>query len=223
MVYPPGALLSVNLIDVEGVLRATRVPKHGLDTVAEMCFIALIAYFESFFRNYFASLLNICPELIRELKRKGRDVSVDASTLLSFKENSSTRLGFLLAERYEFGTARTINGLYMDLLLVTPFSKDEGAQFEKQLNDRNLLVHHGGIYTSRYAGQAFIKRRTRQRIFFNSLVVRRKEVRSTASFITGIAKKTMAATQAALTKYITDQKIRISQAQNQAVRDLVSW
>jgi hypothetical protein len=220
---PAGALFSINLENIEGLLQTTPAPTYGLDPAAEICFIGLIAYFEAFCRDHFASLINICPALVDELKRKGRDVSIDASTLLTLGGRLQTGLGFLLAERYEFGTANSVNSLYTDLVLVTPFSKDESDKFEKLLNDRNLLVHHGGIYTIRYAGQTFTKRRAKQRVFFDSLVIGRGRVRSTASFLTGIAKKTTTATQHALLRYMTDKRIRRVGPITRAIDALVWW
>lgn len=116
-----------------------------------------------------------------------------------------------------------MNALYTDLLLVTPFSKDDSERFSKILNDRNLLVHHGGIYTSRYAGQAFVKRQTRQRIFFDSLVIRRDDVQSAASFFTDIAKKTLLASQQALLRFIEANSLQITRTQEKAVESLTMW
>ncbi len=220
---PAGALFSLNVADIRGILRSTPVPGDGLDPAAEICFIGLVAYFEAFCRDHFASLLNICPQLVREFKSKGRDVSVDSSILLTFDDHPRTRIGFMLAERYEFGTAKSVNSLYTDLLSVTPFSKDEGVKFEQILNDRNLLVHHGGVYTSRYAGQTFVKRRTKQRIFFDSLVIRRRTLDFAASFFIGIAKKTMAATQDSLIRYMGEKRIRPMRAEKKSIDALLWW
>lgn len=142
---------------------------------------------------------------------------------MAFDDDPRARLGFLLAERYELGTTKSINSLYTDLLLVTPFSKDEAITFDRILNDRNLLVHHGGIYTSRYAGQTFVRRRAGQRIFFNSLVIRRHKVRSVASFFTSVAKKTLAASHKALSEFIATNKVRPSAIQQKAIAALASW
>ncbi len=219
---PPGPLFSINLDDVEGVLRSTTKPPLGrLDPAAELCFIGQVAYFEAFFRHHVASLINICPNLVGQLKTKGREVSVDAAHLLDFAEHPKSHLGSLLAEKYELGTPKSANALYTDLLMVTPFSKDEAAQYSKVLNDRNLLVHHGGIYTTRYVGQTFVKRRVRQRTFLDSLVIRRQDVRSTASFFTGVAKKTLKASQDALKRYVAINRIRISARQRKAIDSLL--
>ncbi len=43
---------------------------------------------------------------------------------------------------------KSINGLYRDLLLITPFSKvKKKEEFDNILHKRNLLVHHAGFYT----------------------------------------------------------------------------
>jgi hypothetical protein len=220
---PAGTLFALNVGDAEEALRTAPESSHGLDQLAGISFIGLLAYFEAFCRDHFASLLNICPQLVHELKAKGRDVSVDASVLLSLKGHPRSHIGFLLAERYDFGTAKSVNSLYTDLLLVTPFSSDEAANFERLLNDRNLLVHHGGIYTSRYASQTIIQRQTKQRIFFDSLVIRRENVHAAASFLSAIAQKTMNATQSGLIQYMADKGIQPGPVEKQAVDALVWW
>ena len=133
----------------------------------------------------------------------------------------STSSVFLLAERYEFGTPKAVNSLYGDLLLVTPFSSDEKEQYERLLANRNLLVHHGGIYTGRYAGQTFKRRRIGQRVFFDSLVLQRKDVRAAARFLEGIANKTSTATHAALIKYMKENKISSNAGKKLAIGALL--
>lgn len=221
---PAGALFALNMSNIHRLLNASPTSRsRSLDSTAELCLIGLLAYFEAFCRDHFASLVNICPQLVKELKRRGREVSIDGTTLLMFRVDPARKLGFLLAERYEFGTAKAVNSVYHDLLLVTPFSDDERKRYEKLLNDRNLLVHHGGIYTVRYAGQTFVRRRTRQRVFFDSLVVKRHTVRSAAKFLEGVAEKTMRATHGALEKYIRQNKIRTSGEEKKAIYGLLWW
>ena len=58
-----------------------------------------------------------------------------------------------IAEQFDFGSARAINGIFLDLIGISPFSKAEASKYDQLLNDRNLLVHHAGIYTVRYASQ----------------------------------------------------------------------
>jgi len=227
---PAGLVFWGNLEDIRSILSKPPRPRPGmLDQLSEICFIGLLAYFGAFCRNHFASLVNICPELVLELKRKGRDTTVDADAIVLLRgtsfcenpENAVNRLGFLLAERYEFGTPKAVNSLYGDLLLVTPFSNDEKEQCERLLANRNLLVHHGGIYTGRYAGQTFKRRRIRQRVFFDSLVLQSKDVRAAARFLEGIANKTSIATHAALLRYMKENKISSNAGKKLAIEALL--
>jgi len=181
---PPGAYFALQVDDITKVLDAVPPPKHdGLDLTAEICLIGLVAHFEAFFRAQFAALINLCPNLVNRLKQRGRDVSVDAIAVLEAGSNPASKIGFLLAEKYDIGTPAAVNTLFGELLKTTPFSADERERYEAILNDRNLLVHHGGIYTTRYSRQVFVKRRAGQRTHFDSLVVTRKLVTDTAAFL----------------------------------------
>jgi len=170
---PAGVIFDMQVYDMRTVARM-RPPAGDLrDTpFAELCLIGLVAYFEGFCKNHFASIINICPQLLRELQTRGRDISVSAFHLLDAGEPILPKLGYLVAEGYDFGTAKAINGIYCDLLRVTPFSKKEMARFSEILDDRNLIVHQGGIFGPRYARERFIKRETgMSRLFLDSLVV----------------------------------------------------
>jgi len=158
--------------------------------VAPLALIGLIAYFEAFCKDLFASLINIAPDYIAALKDKGQDVNIDASAVLKHGIDPKHQLGFLLSEKYDFGTAKAINSLYGALLGITPFSKDESARFSALLHDRNLLVHHGGTYTARY-----LESKTppdvpeRFRVFMDSLVISSKRVSEDARFLKDLARK----------------------------------
>jgi hypothetical protein len=74
------------------------------------------------------------------------------------------------------------------MLSATPFSKDEAKYFDSVLSCRNLLVHHGGIFT-----QAFLKVHPAfadKRKYADSLTPRRSEIFRLAAFIESIAAKT---------------------------------
>ena len=51
-------------------------------TAIEICIIGLVAYFEAFLKDHFASLINIYPPLIARLKLGGHDVTIDSTDLL---------------------------------------------------------------------------------------------------------------------------------------------
>jgi hypothetical protein len=67
-----------------------------LDLATHVCYIGLIAYFEAFCKDHFASLVNICPELLVQFKQKGHDVGIDATDLLSLASLSQHQIGFLI-------------------------------------------------------------------------------------------------------------------------------
>ena len=204
--------------------------KTGLDTLSEVCFIGLMAYFEAFCKDHFAALINICPQLTNRLRQHNYDVSIEATDLLSLGSSLQHRagfpehkLGFLLAERYNFGTAKEINARYHALLLVTPFSKDEKKRFDQLLNNRNLLVHHGGVYTTKYAQQILDTASTRNTMFLDSLVITKDEVISAAAFLSEIAFKIAGTTQGSLNRFVSEHKIEQTEKGKQATEFLNYW
>lgn len=129
----------------------------GIDVTAELCMIGLAAYFEAFCKNQFAAVINIVPDTLSRFTER-RDCKLTAKNLLPVMTELNHSLGFLIAEEYDFGSAKAVNGLFLDLLNITPFSKEEADEYGQFLNDRNLLVHHGGVYTSKYRGQTLAKK-----------------------------------------------------------------
>jgi hypothetical protein len=74
-------------------------------SLPELCFIGLVAYFEAFCRDCFASILNLAPQLIQLLKNRSYEVRIDPMTVIEMKTELSFRLGFLVAEGLDFGTS----------------------------------------------------------------------------------------------------------------------
>lgn len=221
---PAGVIFDMQVADMRTVARLG--PPAGdlrVEPFAELCLIGLVAYFEGFCKNHFAAIINICPNLLRELQARGRDLSISACNLLDAGEPILPKLGYLVAERFDFGTARAINAAYGDVLKQTPFSKDEAARFSEVLDDRNLLVHHGGIFGPRYAQQRFIRRETeRSRLFLDSLVVTGAQLEQAASFLHSISLKIRTSTQSALASYVREHHIKLSRGAKRAV-DAMAW
>lgn len=119
---PAGAILFSQVESLRDAVRAQGEPAEISETIVEACLIGLVAYFEAFTKNHFASLINICPTLLENLKAKDRPLSVDALDI-AIDPLSHSRLGVLVAERYDFGTARetmvstkaALVGLMLDL------------------------------------------------------------------------------------------------------------
>ncbi len=196
----------------------------GLDRVNEVCFIGLVSYFEAFCKDHFASILNIEPTLLVSLRDNGQDTLIDPARLLEFHDQWLIRLGFLVAEKFDFGTAQKINALYGALLGITPFSKDEARYYDGILRDRNLFVHHGGIKTLRYLTHGNLCSEDKaSRPFFDSLVVTPEYFDERLEFIKAIAKKILKATHSALRDYVAKSGISYPPNRFKAVDAFLWW
>ena len=147
---PADAVFWSVLEDIRKISAQFANPERGIQRLQEICFVGSISYFEAFCKDHFASLINIEPSLVERLREAGQDVTIDASAVALYGTGVVSRLGFLVAEKYDFGTAKKINALYSALLKVSPFSTDEAHAYSRLLGDRNLFVHHGGTYTLSY-------------------------------------------------------------------------
>jgi hypothetical protein len=184
---PPGPIFQMEVEDLRRLAR--RSTKPGRDTLRELCLIGLLSYFEAFCKDLFASCINICPEIIGRLAKRSLDTSIDARRALDFEHTLTRRLGFLLAEKYDFGSARQINAHFTALLLLTPFGKEESIAYDQLLADRNLIVHHGGVFTSSYTSQRLEKVKITSSVYFDSLAIDRKTLLSHIQFLEAIALK----------------------------------
>jgi hypothetical protein len=195
----------------------------GINVTAELCMIGLAAYFEAFCKNEFAAVINIVPEILNRFADK-RECRITAKSLLHVLLELDHSLGFLISEEFDFGSAKAVNGLCQNLLNVTPFSKKETTKYAEFLNDRNLLVHHGGIYTAKYKGQKFVKKHARAEIYagvyFDSLVIRKVDVHKWADFLTRVAKKMGDATGAALLKFVASEGFSCDPERTKAIEGL---
>lgn len=172
------------------------------ECMAEICFIALISYFEAFCKDHFASLINICPTLVDNLKQNGQDVTIDAGDVVAHEYDIIRKLGFVLAEKYNFSNARKINCLYVALLSITPFSKDKKEKYDNILADRNLLVHHGGAYTKKYMEQQFDSKLMEKRVYMDSLVISKNKFEETLSILKEVALTLINTSKKTLEEYI---------------------
>jgi hypothetical protein len=184
----------------------------------ELCVIGLTSYFEAFCKDHFASIINIEPLLLKNLSKNGQDISIDPTKALDLGDALCCNIGFLITEKYDFGTAQKINALYRALLMISPFSKDEIKTYNDLLRDRNLLVHHGGTYTSAYIAQnRNLLLAERKRPFFDSLIVSKTYIDEKFNFIKEIARKMLKASHIALTKYLDENGIQLTEWKKKAV------
>lgn len=195
---PPGALLKLSVSDLNR-LATSYQPRGGRwDVAAEVCLIGLVAYFEAFCKNAFAAAINVYPKLLMSFTERRAEVKIRVRDLLMIEGDPHHRIGFLLAEQYDFGSAKAVNGLFQDLLSITPFSAAEARQYAHLLSDRNLLVHHGGVYTSKYQEQRLAPRNVSGQTFFDSLVVTKDDYFQWTAFLEDIAEKMLRATAGAI-------------------------
>jgi hypothetical protein len=214
---PAGALFQINVENLREIVAVANVNS------AAVCLVGLLAYFEAFFKDHFASIINIQPQMLENLKKGEFDTSIDANDIIGLGNNSEFRLGSLLAEKYDFGTAKRINSIFQSLLMVTPFSKDEISHYDQLLNDRNLIVHHGGIYTLRYVRQKFGIEKGETNAYWDSLVVTNETFLEAAIFCEAIVKKTIKSTKTALSNYVEKNAIIQSQENKGALDFLDLW
>jgi hypothetical protein len=192
------------------------------DPSVEVCFIALIAYVEGFFKGLFASLVNICPMILQELRAANYPLTIDASELIPFGAAADRALGFVLAESSSMNTPRDVNRAFGALLKVTPFSVRDGKIYEGYLADRNLLVHHGGNLTAKYIRQKGLGAGERERVYLDSLALERAEVLKRLDFIEKLVVKALGATKRALTAFVDDHKPEMDQERLKAL-DAIDW
>jgi hypothetical protein len=220
---PAGIIFDMQVKDACGLAEMRPIEKDDLrrGVGAEFALIGLVAYFEGFCKNHAATILNVCPQLARELAERGRDIRLRAVDLLDYAHDVSTVFGLLVVENIDFGTAKSINSFYGDLLRITPLSKREAVQFHFLLEDRNLIVHHGNILTPNYSRERFIRREVeRARIFMDSLEVTPKDARAAGQFLHALSIKMRKASRAALEAFVKKNRVRLPKPNREAASNL---
>ena len=196
---PAATLFNLDLQSLQETMRQYEEdpPPSWLARTPELCFMALTGYFEAFCKNHYASIINVCPNLVERMTERHQAI-INVTDLLQFGAYEPYKLGFLLAERNDFGSARKVNALYLDLLQVTPFSQATKQRYDDILRDRNLLIHHGGIYTPKYLRQTPVELPAEQAVFFHSLEISASAFTVIASFLETIALAIVKKTQTRL-------------------------
>lgn len=168
----------------------------------EVALIGLVAHFEAFCKHQFAAIANIFPTLLSTFAAKRGQAIVKLSDVLSLYGRFDKNIGFLVAEQYDFGSSKMINGIFCDLLDVTPFSKDESKKFSAILLKRHLLVHHAGIYTLQYLKPGSIPDDIKDQAFRDSIVIRTEDYHEISDFLFEMAMKITRVTVSAMKKQL---------------------
>jgi hypothetical protein len=188
---------------------------------AGLCVIGLVSYFEAFCKNQFAAVVNICPKVLSNFVAKRDTVTIELKNLLDISGEMDHRLGSLLSEKFDFGSAKVINGLFSDLFQVSPFSKKDAEEYRELLNDRNLLVHHGGIYTSKYSGQRRTKQLGEAQPYWFELVVKGDAFIQWSEFLDAIATRTALACYKSLRAFVDESSIELGNERKEAIEYLL--
>jgi hypothetical protein len=162
---------------------------NSINPATKAAHISLIAHFEAFCKHQFAALVNIWPALLADFAARRPQASLALSDLATFFGNVREKIGFLLAEQYDFGSAKAVNGLFRDLLNVTPFSGNEAEIFDSILMKRHLLVHHAGYYTLQHLKKHAIPREIVSRAFKDCVVVDTDDYHQMGDFLFEMAMK----------------------------------
>jgi hypothetical protein len=183
---PSGAVFLLAANDILKIAAQNQQESHSC--VNGLCLIGLVAYFEAFAKDQLSSIISLAPELIEELKHAGCPTDIPAQEAYEYRENLKYKIGFVLGERIDLGSANKINAIFTKLLQITPLGAADAIHYEKLLRDRNLLVHHGGTYTTSYIRQAVGEiPPERRRPHADTLVIPFARVRDDVAFLKKIA------------------------------------
>jgi len=105
---PPFGYLEIQIQGLSRLAGRSR-SSYGLNQTAEVCVIALAAYFEAFCKAQFAAVTNICPQILRNFIEKRKDATLDLRNVLHVLGALENKLGSVLSEAYDFGSAKAIN------------------------------------------------------------------------------------------------------------------
>lgn len=209
---PPPTRLSTALDELDALAKKTRSA-----VLLRLCLIGLTAYSETFFKDYFAAVINLLPDTVANLKTNNHDTTIDAESALRMGPRFADDVGFVLAEKYDFGSAQSINGLFTALIKITPFNKTESSIYSRIQADRNLLVHHGGTLTASYLSQMEKLGGKPKRPYSQQLDISRDSVLEDIAFVRAIGKKTANAAFKAVSSLIDKVGVSAGQSRQHAI------
>ncbi len=185
---PPQVSFEMHIKELEELINAHGLAK-GTTVVPRISFIGLIAYFETFCKETAAAVINIHPNLIHDLKKGSYSTSIDCVQLESYGFNINKKVGSLITENYDFGDAKKINAFFKCLFNKDSFSKKEIREYGKILAERNLIVHNGGTYTTKYIKQHHPEIEIENNAFWHSLKFEDVDFIERLAFLRNISQK----------------------------------
>lgn len=187
-----------------------------INPASQVATIGLLAYFEAFCKHQFAAIVNMFPALINGFAAKRNEPKIEYSTIISFNGEFEKNIVFVLAENFDFGTAKAINSLFRDLLIVTPFNKDEEQKFNDIVYKRNLLVHHAGYYTLQYLKNNPIAEKVEKKVFNEAVRINTEDFGEISDFLFEMACKINRETIFALRK-LAEYKVLTDDERSKAI------
>ncbi|GAB3099628.1 hypothetical protein [Lysobacter terrae] len=220
---PAGAIFKTRVEDLRYI--ASLYDQQRAQSILELAYIGLTAYFESFCKDQFGSLISIAPTLTKDLAKKGQDTTIDIALITNDPTELKHRIGFYLSEKFDFGTPQKVNSLFGALISITPFSAKELKNFDRILHDRNLLVHHGGTYTTSYLRQTrkTITDGQPVRAFWDGIAITPEKFAKDCDFVEGIAREMVIQCHKAVSSHIKVQGITMGVERRKAMNFLTWW
>lgn len=219
---PSGIVFQGGANDIVRIAKKSYVDR--IRHVNSLCLIGLSSYFEAFAKDHLASVLSIAPELIETLRAAGHPTDIPAEEALEFRGDLQYMVGFLIAQRLDLGSAKKINTFFTAILKVTPFGQKDMASYERLLRDRNLLVHHGGTYTTKYIRQAYGEiPAERRRAHSDSLEITTQRISQEASFLQRIAHSLIDSSADTLDSFLKQERGELSEETSKALWAMRWW
>jgi len=181
----------------------------GINILRELCLIGLAAYFEAYCKAQFAAIINIHPPILRKFVEQNKECTLGLRDIIGIIPDINYRIGSLLSEQFDFGSAKEINSRFCSLLKITPLSKKESKRYEEFLTQRNLLVHHGGIFTMKYQRKKLEEDQQFDMAHRGSLVIKQEYIESWSEFLWGVAQKVGYKSQDALQNELDKEGVEL--------------
>lgn len=200
---PPGIIFGTSLDGLCDMVKQSKNITVYKGVVESAALISLVAYFEVFCKDYFAAILNVCPNLLNYLLLQERQNEYESLKKINYIDTIET--GTQVSEELkDFGRPKKVNTLYNDLLKFRPFSSDKILIFRELLLIRNVIVHYGNIVPSKYADDSIYK-------FKDYVVINEEIFFKYAHFLENMVIKILELGNENLLKLIIDYKIELNE------------
>lgn len=219
---PSGEIFLMAANDIVNFAREK--PTDRVSNRYALCLIGIVSYFEAFVKAQLATSISIAPTLIKKLQHMGVSTEIASEDALEHREQLRFRIGFLICEKLDLGSAKRINSLYSVTLKISPFGNSETLYYDRLLRDRNLIVHHGSVYTCAYIRQAFSEiDPLRRRAHENSLCISLERIEQVATFLKTTAQSIVALSAERLLETVRAESSVVPTDIAQAISTMAIW